>query len=114
MVIANLRDGTTFKCDIASRQDCTYLSGLLQKNKITGLSLLNHGVQNTLPKPSRFRESAIFGFESILDSNVIIGERIFVQAGKVRVVLTTTFKTKLVRCDLINTGQMKFYPEMQR
>ncbi len=77
---------------------------------MTALALMVEGVQHSLPTPKRFTSAYEFGFDVLKRGSAVIGERIYVQSGVVRVLLTTTFKSKLVRCDLIRTGRQTFIP----
>lgn len=108
MVIANARDGKTHTFDLTDGEQRARLAAMIRAGDVTGLSIHNDGALNSLPSPKRFHADPEFGFELIGDQPV--GERIFCQADGVRVMLTRSFTSKHVRCDLVRTGRMRYNP----
>jgi hypothetical protein len=110
MVIANTRDGSTSAFDLTIEAQYKSLQKLLSIKQVTALSLHNNGSQVTLPLPKRFRELRL-GADLVTSKAACIGERIYAQTETVRVSLLLTFKSKLIRCDLIRTGRMLYNPK---
>lgn len=112
MVIANVSDGTTAKFDLSEPSQHQALLDLIASGRVSALSLHHNGSQNALPLPRRFHMKPLYGAEPVFNGGPLaVGERIYAQAGDVRVSLTATFKSKLVRCDLVRTGRMKYNPK---
>lgn len=115
MVIANLKDGTTQAYDLLEEDQFDQLDQLIQAGAITALSLHNSHTQHTLPLPKRFTPAPVFGVELLTNNHdKPVGERIFAQAENVRVSLTLTYTSKLVRCDLVKTGKMRYNPHERK
>lgn len=111
MVIANVSDGTTAKFDLSDAEQCRALLDLISSGRVSALSLHHDGTQHVLPMPRRFARKPLYAAEAVRNGTPeIIGERISVHAGDVRVSLTLTYKSKLVRCDLVRTGRMAYNP----
>ena len=109
MVLANLKDGTTQAFNLSHQTAFDHLQSLIKAHSITALSLHSDHTQTTLPIPKKFRSPPVFGVELIHNRDGIpVGERIFAQAGNVRVSLTLTYTSKLVRCDLVKVGTMRY------
>lgn len=106
MVIANASDGSTSQFDLSESSQRRALASLLASGQVSALSILHSGTQHVLPLPRRFRRP-VYGAEPVFNGTLkVIGERIYVQAGDVRVSLTATFSGTVVRCDLVRTGRM--------
>lgn len=118
MIIANTATGKTFRFDLLDETQCDALTTLIRTGHITALAILHRGVQTTLPLPKRFHKLALtFGFEVLRNGTRLpngdrtpIGERVYCQAGDVRVSLSATFAGALVRCDVVKTGRQRFNP----
>ena len=109
MILANLSDGSTLKVDLSDNTQHLKLTALLRARKVRGLSILSEAGQFALPLPKGFRKHPLYGAELIKSKHdETIGEIVFSQADDVRVSLTRTFKSKLVRCDLIRIGKLRF------
>jgi len=109
MVIANTTAGSTHTFDLTAEADHQALLSLITSGKVTALALLQDGVQHALPLPKRFHKRPTFGAEVLRNgTEKPLGERIYVQVEDVRVALTSTFRTKLVRCDLVKIGYMRY------
>lgn len=108
MVVANTARGLTSSFDLTQPASFTALCDLLASGQVTALSILRDGTQHTLTSPRGVR-SHIFGAEPIVNGGgVVVGERVFLQAGEVRVTLSATFNGNVVRTDLVRTGTMKY------
>lgn len=109
MVIANTTEGSTLAFDLSVEAEYSSLLSLISSGRVTALAIHQNGVQHALPLPKKFRRRPQFGAERIFNGTKLpIGERIYAQAEDVRVTLTSSFKTKLVRCDLVKTGHMRY------
>lgn len=96
----------TLQDNVADANQITFGPG-----EVTALSLQAEGHTTALPTPKQFKRRPEFGVELLTNGTPEpIGERIFVQAESVRASLTLTFKSKLVRCDLVKTGRMLYNP----
>jgi hypothetical protein len=114
VIIANLSDGATRPFDLNDPEDRTVLEDLAATNRVRALSILQQGVQHALPAPKRLLP-VLFGAELVFrDSGPAVGERVFCQAGTVRVSLTYFFGGSLVRCDVVKTGRQRFRPLRRR
>jgi len=115
MVIANTADGKTTRFDLASDSAYAALQALLESGKVTALSILHGGTQHSLPRPKRFRKRPVYGAEQLRNgTDSVLGERIFAQAEDVRVSVTATFASRLVRTDLVKIGVMKYNSAARR
>ena len=115
MVIANTADGKTSHFDLSSDARYDALQALLETGQVTALSILHEGVQHTLPRPKRFRKRSVYGAEQLRNgSPAVLGERIFAQADDVRVSVTITYASMLVRTDLVRLGVMKYNSAARR
>lgn len=115
MVIANTTTGQTLQFDLVDDHQYRSLLSLLRSGSVTALALLQNSVQHTLNAPKGFSGKPTFGAERITNgSNEAIAERVFIQAGELRVSLTHTFNSKLVRTDLRKTGKLRFDPLKRR
>ena len=114
MILANVESGTTECFDLDDPDQYRNLLDLISSGQVTALSLLQNGVQHALPLPKRFSRRPIFGAETIINgTKTPIGERIYAQADNVRISLSLTYRSKLVRCNLVRTGKMKYNPPTQ-
>jgi hypothetical protein len=109
VVIANSSDGKTHTFDLTDDEQRARLVAMIKSDQITGLSIHHDGALNSLPAPKRFHEQPTFGFELLGDGDPV-AERIFCQADGVRVMLTRSYKSQHVRCDLVRTGRMRYNP----
>lgn len=110
MVIANVSDGSTKRFDLSEPPQHQALSALLASGQVSALSILHNGTQHTLLPPKRFRRS-LYGAEPVFNgASDVVGERIYVLAGDVKVSLTATFRGTVVRCDLVRTGRLRYNP----
>lgn len=109
MVIANARDGKTLTFDLTDDEQRARLVAMIKSDQVTGLSIHHDGALNSLPAPKRFHERPLFGVELISDDEPV-AERIFCQADGVRVMLTRSYRSQHVRCDLVRTGRMRYNP----
>lgn len=115
MVIVNTTAGKTLHFDLVDDHQYRSLLSLLRSDSITALALLQNSVQHTLSQPIGFRAKPSFGVERIMNgTNKPIAERIYLQAGEMRVSVTHTFNSKLVRTDLTKTGKQSFDPLKRR
>jgi hypothetical protein len=106
MVIVNTLSGATYTFDLRDSQSLEDLLYLIRSNLVTALSIINDGVQQVLPVPKRFSTKPVFGVELVANgSNSPIAERVYAQVSDIRVSLTRTFSSKLVRVDLVRTGK---------
>jgi hypothetical protein len=112
MVIANASDGSTAAFDLTNATQLAALQALISSGLITALSLHSGGSQISLTLPKRFRRARVaFGAELLRNGDARpIAERIYVQADDVRVTLTLSLKSRLIRCDLARTGRMLYNP----
>jgi len=111
MVVANTTRGLTHSFDLADPPGLSALLDLVSTGQVTALSILRDGVQHTLTAPRGFRHPA-FGAEPLTNGGgSVVGERVFVQAGDVRLSLTSTFTGNVVRTDLVRTGVMRYNPQ---
>ena len=109
MVLINLADGSTQTVDVSAVLGLSLASSLLASGKVTGLVLRQDGTQHALTMPRRFRSSVVYFVEQIRDqAGVVIGERIAVQADDVRLSLTATYASRMIRTDLVKTGSMRY------
>ena len=104
MVLANLATGRTESFDLTKPESQQALDDLIRDGSVRGMAILHDGSQSVLPVPRRFRE---FYFGAELVGNA---ERVFCQADNVRVSLTRSLTSSMVRCDLVRVGQNKFNP----
>ena len=107
VVIANAQDGSTCTFNLTDPADRRALADLIRSDLVTGLSLHFNGSIVSLPAPRRVKRPQ-FGFELVEGRS--LAERVFCQAGDVRVSLTRTLISKHVRCDVVRTGQMRYDP----
>jgi hypothetical protein len=115
MVIANTADGKTTRFDLAQEDAYAALQELLETGQVTALSILHEGTQHSLPRPRRFRKRPVYGAEQLRNgSREVLGERIFAQAEDVRVSISTTFASRLVRTDLVRLGAMQYNASARR
>lgn len=120
MVIANTAAGCTHRFDLADDAQADALASLLRTGGVTALAILHRGSQTVLPLPKRFgRQRLVFGAEVLRNGTrapdgqpAAIGERIWCQAGDVRVSLVSTLTGALVRCDVVRTGRQQFNPRL--
>ena len=105
MVLANLATGRTESFDLTKPESQRALDDLIRDGSVRGLAIHHDGCQSALPMPRRFREF-YFGAE-LVGGNA---ERIFCQADNVRVSLTRSLTSSLVRCDLARVGRNRFNP----
>lgn len=118
MIIANTAKGQTHHFDLTDDAQLNALIVLLQLGTVTALSILHHGNQTVLPTPKRFGTRSIkFGAEVLCNGILMaegvqkaIGEKIWCQAGEIRVSLVSTFTGDLVRCDIVRIGRQQFDP----
>lgn len=118
MVIANTAQGHTHRFDLTVELQLNALAVLIQTGTVTALALHHRGNQTALPLPKRFGNRPIsFGAEVLRNgtrtpdgTQAAIGERIWCQAGEVRVSLVATFTGALVRCDVVRIGRQQFDP----
>lgn len=110
MILATLASGSTVSCDPTDKRQLGDLRESIRKGVVTSLTLWYQGVRNALPKPRRFTQPHIFGVEVVTHrkSGEVIGERIFAHVGALRVTLTLTYATKMVRTDLERLGRMRY------
>ena len=115
MVIVNFKDGRTEHFDLRDPTQSENLQAILQTTTVSALSLHHNKVQNSLNLHKRFRPDPVFGAELLMNgSDKPVGEKIFAQAGDVRVSVTLLYESTLMRCDLIHTGRMKYNPNQRR
>jgi hypothetical protein len=122
MVIANTAEGYTHQFDLTDDAQADALAALLRTGTITALAILHRGNQTALPLPKRFgRRQLAFGAEVLRNGTrgpdgqpAALGERVWVQAGEVRVSLLSTFTGALVRCDVVRIGRHQFDPRRDR
>lgn len=115
MVLANTASGLTHSFDLRDSQSLQDLLYLIRSKQVTAISITHNGVQQVLPIPKRFKDRPIFGAELVTNSDSApIAERIYAQVGSVRVILTRTFSSKLVRTDLVRTGRQLYDPHQSR
>jgi hypothetical protein len=111
MVVVNTSDGITRSFDLRINSDLAGVLSLIRSNSITALAILHNQVQQVLPLPKRFGRNVTFGVELVKNrDNDPLAERIYLQANDVRINLTRTFKSKLIRTDMIRTGKLRFDP----
>ena len=108
MVLINTKDGATHRFDLALDGDYRLARRLVRRQDVTALSLLCAGVQQALTAPREFQDRAYYGLGRIERLGAVSGERIFVHVGCVRVSLTSSFKSKLIRCDLVRMGAISY------
>lgn len=114
MVIANTARGLTSSFDLTQAESFAALCDLLASGQVTALSILRDGTQHTLTSPRGMR-GHVFGAEPVLNGGgAVVGERVFLQAGDVRVTLSATFGGNVVRTDLVRTGVMRYHPRSTR
>ncbi len=110
MVIVNVSDGSTVRFDLSEPSQHQALTALIISGRVSALSILHNGTQHSLPLPKRFKRP-LYGAEPVSNGTPrVIGERIYIQAGDVRVSLTATFTGSVVRCDLVRTGRQRYSP----
>jgi hypothetical protein len=115
MVIVNTTQGTTLQFDLVDDHQYRSLLTFLRSGSVTALALLQNSVQHTLSLPNGFRGKPKFGVERVINgSSKPIAERVYLQAGEMRVSVTHTFNSKLVRTDLVKTGKQRFDPLKRR
>lgn len=110
--------GHTHQFDLTDSSQLEALSTLLRSGAVTALAILHRGVQTALPLPKRFGNRSVkFGADALRNgtrtsegTQAAIGERIWCQAGEVRVSLSATFTGALVRCDVLRIGRQQFDP----
>ena len=111
MVVANTTSGATHSFDLRDPSSMRDLISLIQSNQVTALAILNDGAQQVLPMPKRFRGTPSFGVELVSNGKQEpIAERVYAHVGDIRVSLTRTYKSKLVRCDLVRMGFQRYSP----
>ena len=111
MILVNLADGSTRSVDLSVDGGLRSAVALLASGKVTALVLRTNGAQHALVMPRHFRSRPVYRIEPILDgTGAVIGEYIAAQADDVRVSLTSTFASHMVRCDLVKTGAMRYAP----
>lgn len=112
MVVVNTSSGSTRVYDLRDEESLPDLLLLLSSNQVTALSILHDGMQHVLPQPKKFRAKPNFGVELVSngDNSSLIAERIYSQVGDVRVSVTRTFASKLVRTDLVRIGKQLYNP----
>jgi len=108
VVLANLANGHTRAFDLQEPESHEALDELIREGSVRGMAILFNGSQTVLPVPRRFREH-YFGAE-LVGGNA---ERIFCQADNVRVTLTRSITSVLVRCDLIRVGRNRYNPRVR-
>jgi hypothetical protein len=109
MILANTVDGTAHHIDLSCVEQRSFLFQLISSGKVTGLTLLYDSVHVALPKPKKFRGKYSYSadFVKSRDGNVI-GESIYVYAGHVCVRLTLLYRSNFIRCDLLNSGAIRY------
>lgn len=108
-VVANTRDGATCSFDLCDATNKAGLQDLLRRDVVTALAIRLNGVTHALPAPKRFRRKPIYGFDLFSNGNgKPQGICVYSQADDVRVSLTATFDSKLIRTDLVRIGYMKY------
>ncbi len=111
MVVANTTSGATHSFDLRDPSSLRDLLTLIQSKQVTALAILNDGSQQVLPMPKRFKGKPAFGAELVTNgTKEPVAERIYAHVGEVRVSLTRTYKSKLVRCDLVRMGFQRYTP----
>lgn len=114
MVVANTARGLTSSHDLTQPESLAALRDLLDAGQVTALSIVRDGVQHALTAP-RGAGRFVFGADPIVDSSdTVVGERVFVQAGDVRAIVSATFGSSIVRTDLVRTGAMRYAPRGER
>jgi len=108
VVLVNTTQGLTHTFDPSAPSDLATLSSLLAGGQATAVSLLHDGVRHVLPGPRGFRRH-FFGAEVLRDKGgALVGERVFVRAGDIRVSVSLTYKGGLVRTDVARIGALKY------
>jgi hypothetical protein len=111
MIIANLTNGQSVSFNITVEHEFNKLKQHIKKGRISALALHCNGVRTCLPPPKKIKPKPVYGVEVLKNSKgASIGEVIYTQAGNVRVCLTSTFNSSVIRCDLLKTGLMRFNP----
>jgi hypothetical protein len=109
MILANTVDGLTLSFDLRDAIALSEIRSLLRTGRVTALTVSCHHTQQVLTVPKRFRAKPVFGVELVSNGdNSPIAERVYVQVDDIRVTLTRTFASKLIRCDLSRIGRMRY------
>lgn len=107
--MVNTSDGLTRSFDPRLPAELRALRQLLQCRSVTGLSLQTDTSVNALPRPKAFHGQVVFTAEALEgDDGQALGERVTAYAGDVRLSLSWTYGSKLVRSELVRVGALKY------
>lgn len=111
MLKVHLKSGETLEVDLDSeaeaREWTTRFNDPEFQSRITGLTVVNRGVQYSLPRPFGFRESALSAEPVTLGKG---GQRVFCFADDACLALTVHNGQRAARVHLTKPGRRKFNP----
>lgn len=112
MLKVHLKTGETVEVDLESESQAKVWTARFNdpefQKQITGLTVVNRGVQYSLPRPFGFRESALSAEPVTLGKG---GQRVFCFADDTRLALTVHNGQRAARIQLTKPGRRKFNPE---
>jgi hypothetical protein len=111
MLKVHLTTGETLEVDLDDEDQARVWIGRFSdpryQSQITGLTVVNRGVQYSLPRPVGFRDSALSAEPILMGKG---GQRVFCFADDVRVTLNVHNGQRAARVQLAKPGKRKFNP----